>query len=150
MTTTHDPTYAKAPSWLNIGALTIPAEAVEEIRAVTREMIALIPTLNGLVERASSAIADVELAAGADLMPDDVAEAVRQYTGEGELYDVLAVVGTLAGEIVESSGNEAWCAGVASRYGFDDVTLGMLARHARRDENRDRWVARNLARKANQ
>jgi hypothetical protein len=95
-------TTAPAPTWLNLDAFDIPQAAVDELRRTIAELRTLVPQLERLNERAKAALQAVDEAPNQRGLPDDVAAALRELTGETELHDVLLVIGWCASEITQS------------------------------------------------
>jgi alkylhydroperoxidase family enzyme len=92
-----------APTWLNLDAFDIPQAAVDELRRTITELRALVPQLDRLNARARAAVEAVDEATHRHGgLPDDVAAALRELTGETELHDVLLVIGWCAAEITQS------------------------------------------------
>jgi hypothetical protein len=88
-----------APTWLRLDAFDIPQPAVDELRRTITELRALVPQLERLNARARAAVGAIPEHQG---LPDDVAAALRELTGETELHDVLLVIGWCAAEITQS------------------------------------------------
>jgi hypothetical protein len=91
-----------APTWLRLDAFDIPQSAVDELRRTITELRALVPQLERLNRRARAALQAIDEAPNQRDLPDDVADGVRELTGEAELHDVLLVVGWCAAEITQS------------------------------------------------
>jgi hypothetical protein len=91
-----------APTWLNLDAFDIPQAAVDELRRTITELRALVPQLERLNRRARAALQAIDEAPNQRDLPDDVADALRELTGETELHDVLLVIGWYASEITQS------------------------------------------------
>jgi hypothetical protein len=91
-----------APAWLNLDAFNIPQEAVDDLRATITELRALVPQLERLNARARVALQAIDEASSQRGLPDDVAAAVRELTGETELHDLLLLIGWCASDITES------------------------------------------------
>ncbi len=91
-----------APAWLNLDAFDIPQAAVEDLRQTITELRALVPDLERLVARAKTAVAAIDEVEEGKNLPDDVSAALREFTGESRLYDVLLVLGWFAAEISQS------------------------------------------------
>ena len=89
-----------APTWLNLDAFEIPEAAVADLRRTIDELRALLPQMERLTTRAKTALAAID-EAPTDNLPDDVAEALWELTGETELRDVLHVIGWYAEEITD-------------------------------------------------
>jgi hypothetical protein len=104
-----------APAWLRLDAFDIPQTAVDELRRTITELRALVPQLDRLNARAKAAVDAIPEHQG---LPDDVAAALRELTGEEELYDVLLVIGWCAAEITQSELTDDGREKIRERWGL--------------------------------